>query len=119
MSTDLDELNQAIANFDWAEPPEPEFRFYYDPDSRRGISLGGNHDGSYVLLTKSEYDQIGMAFHFYATKNGEVRPIPLDARGRIMLESSSEGKFTTIRDCMIFVDAHGPDKYKIRDFYDD
>ena len=119
MSSDLDELNRAIAEFDWTPAPEPEFRFYYDPETRVGISLGGDHHGVYTLLTRSEYDQIGMACHFYISKSGKVKPMPLDARGRLMLELHVDGKFGTIKDCMIFADSTGPDRYKIRDFYDD
>lgn len=119
MSSDLDELNRAIAEFDWTPAPDPEFRFYYDPATRKGTVLGGDGPGEYVLLTKPEYDKIGMAFHFYVSGAGRVKPIPLDAQGKIMLELHAGGKFGTVKDCIIFADPTGPDQYKIRDFYDD
>lgn len=119
MSNDLEELNRAIAEFDWTEPPEPEIRFYYDPVTRQGIRLGGTDAGDYVLITKSEYDQIGVAFRFYVSKSGKVKPIPLDAGGKIVLESCSNGVFGTVKDCMVFADPAGADRYKIRDYYDD
>lgn len=116
MRTDLDELNQAIANIDWSTPPEPEIRFYYDPTTRVGIRVGGiDESDPYVVITRDEYDEIDAAFRYYVSKDNQVKRIILDVSGKIVLELSDTGPYRTLKDCMIFADQNGPDVYKLKD----
>lgn len=116
MRTDLAELNQAISSIDWSPPPDPEIRFYYHPASKKGIRVGGLDDNDpYVLITRAEYDEIDVAYRFYLSATGKIKPIPVEINGGVMLELSDIGPYRTMKDCMLFADPNGPDAYKIKE----
>lgn len=116
MSNALEELNQALANLDQSPPAEPEYRFYYDPATKHGTRLGGaDNSEPFVLLSKEEYDTIGVAFTHYLSKSGKVKPIPIACGPGLLLELSDIGPYRTMKDCMIFADPNGPDTYKIKE----
>ena len=116
MSNALDELNQALANLSAPEPAIIEYRFYYDPVTKHGTRLGGTDDTEpFVLISKEEYDVIGVAFTHYLSKTGKVKPIPVACGPGILLELSETGPYRTLKNCMIFSDQNGPDIYKLKD----
>lgn len=116
MSDTTTEFLQAITNFH-PEPTKPiEYRFYYDPVTRHGTRLGGTDDlEPFVLLSKEEFEAIGVAFTHYLSKTGKVKLIPVACGPGLLLELTDAGPYRTIKDCAVFADSDGADCYKIKE----
>ena len=108
----LNELNLALSQNTWA-PPTFKAYFYYDPATKIGTRISGElSDEPHVELTQEQYNTMGMAFKYYA-KDGQVKPIPHVVENQLQLEPSDTGLYRTLKDCIIFVDPNGPDRYQI------
>lgn len=108
----LTELNLALSQNTWA-PPVFRAYFYYDPATRIGTRISGELvDEPHVELTQDEYNAIGVAFKYYV-KDGQVKPVPHVVENQLQLEPSANGLYRTVKDCIIFADLNGPDRYQI------
>lgn len=108
----LTELNLALSQNKW-EPPVFRAYFYYDPITRLGTRISGELvDEPCVEITQEEYNAIGVAFKYYV-KDGKVKPIPHVVENQLQLEPNADGLYRTVKDCIIFVDPKGPDRYQI------
>lgn len=108
----LTELNLALSQNTWT-PPVFRAYFYYDPVTRIGTRISGELvDGPHIEITQEEYNAIGVAFKYYV-KDGKVKPIPHVVENQLQLEPNATGLYRTTKDCIIFVDPVGPDRYQI------
>ena len=107
----LNELNLALSQIKF-EPPVFRAYFYYDPVTKKGTRISGElSDEPCVEITQEEYDAMGVAFKYYV-KDGQVKPIPHVVENQLQLEPNNNGLYRTLKDCIIFADPDGPDRYQ-------
>ena len=108
----LTELNLALSQNTW-QPPVFKAYFYYDPATKLGLRISGEQsDEPHVELTQEEYNAMGVAFKYYV-KDGQVKPVPHVIENQLQLELNPSGLYRTVKDCIMFVDPNGPDRYQI------
>ncbi len=104
MSEPTNDANQALIDAMLAlEPvslPVEEYRFYFDSEGIGILKTTADISGSYIVITKEEYDAIH-ASQNWQVKKGKVSLIPLALDTHLMLSLSNSG-YATIKDKMIF-----------------
>lgn len=102
----------ALSQNNWSKPTV-EIRFYYDTVTGTGIRISSEHfEEPYVIINQDQYAQLGMAFK-YRVVNGVITEISNKTQAEKKLIADSNGIYGTVKDCIIFADPSGPDRYNI------
>jgi hypothetical protein len=116
-----DSFLEAIASY---VPPAPivvEHRIYYDSATRECTYKTIYDDkGSYIVVTREEYDAIEFCPNYYIAKDGKIVKKRFDFVTYKLLKLEKDGEFHTMKGCNIFrVDSSytgATDTWSIKDF---
>ncbi len=101
--TTEDNLIAAFAALQPMPIVEFEYRVYYEPITREcTIKTIEQPIGSFVVVTREQYDSIEFCPNYFVSNHNEVVKKPIDFTTKKQLSLHSNGEFRTVKDNNIF-----------------